>query len=737
MIRAIIRVYGTIQGVGFRPFIYQKAIKFNLNGFVLNDNLGVLIEVEGEKNSIENFLTEIKNDKPPLAIIDKIELSFNQTLSNYQNFEIKKSNNLSKKVAIMPIDSAMCSECLKELNDKKNHRFNYPFINCTNCGPRYTIIEKLPYDRLNTSMKKFEMCEFCKSEYENKLNRRFHAEPISCPNCGLTLSLFDKEFNFFAKNNEAIKEVINFIKIGKIVAIKGYGGFHLICDGLNEKTINKLREIKNRKRKPFALMCKNVNEVKKYAYLSQKEEELLTSAIAPILLLQKKSSNLPENITLNIDKLGIFLPYSPLHYLILKELSSPLIVTSANISNEPLISDINELKNLNLYEFILDYDREIINPCDDSIMMVVQNMSFVLRRGRGFAPSNLNLNLNKNILALGGNQKNSIAIGFENNVILSPYIGDLETIKSIQHFSKTIEKFKNFYELKPEILICDKHPEYESTKWAKNQDIKLTQIQHHYAHTLSVMAEHNLNEKVLAIVFDGTGFGDDGNIWGGEFFIADLNSYERILHFDYLKLIGNTKAIKEPRRVALSILFDIFGKDAINLNNYVTKAFSKLELENLYLMHSKNLNSTLSSSVGRIFEAVASISGILQFSDYEGEAGLVMEKFYNEQINSFYNFEIDNNIVQYKKAFKEMLIDKEPELIVSKFINSIVELIINISNKYDLNVVFSGGVFQNSVLLNQIIKRLKNKKIYFNQKFPSNDGGISLGQIAFFKNKFL
>lgn len=637
----------------------------------------------------------------------------------------------------MPIDSAICSDCLRELNSKNNRRYNYPFINCTNCGPRYTIIEKLPYDRDNTSMQKFKMCSECESEYSDKLNRRFHAEPISCPNCGPTLLLFDKKFNSIAKQNEAITKVINLIKDGAIIALKGYGGFHLICDGLNEEVISRLRKIKNRKYKPFALMCKSVSEVEKYANLNKREKEILTSPIAPIVLLQKRVSNLPELIAPNIDKLGIFLPYTPIHYLILKELNSPLIVTSANIGGEPIISDIDEFKNLNLCDYILNYDRDIINPCDDSIMMVVKDKSFVLRRGRGFAPSNIKLSVNKNILALGANQKSSIAIGFDNNTIVSPYIGDLDTIKSVELFNTTINQFKNFYNLTFDTLICDKHPNYESTKWAKSQNKNLFQIQHHYAHALSVMAEHNLNEKVLAIIWDGTGFGDDGKLWGGEFFIADLSGYERVLHFDNLKLIGGLKAIREPRRVALSILFDIYDKEAISLDNHTINAFSKIELENLYLMYSKNLNSPLSSSVGRIFDAIASISGILQVIDYEGEAGVLMEKFYDDKIKSFYEFKIKNNIVQYKNIFHEILIDKEPKVIVSKFINSLIELILNISNRYDLPIVFSGGVFQNRVLLNLLIFRLKDKRIYFNQNFPSNDGGISLGQMVFFKNKFV
>ena len=737
MIKAKIRVYGTIQGVGFRPFIYKKAIKFKLNGFVLNDSLGVLIEIEGNKENIELFLKEIRKDKPRLSKIDKIEIYISDEVSNYQNFEIKKSLNKKNKKVIIPIDSALCSECLSELNDKNNFRYNYPFINCINCGPRYTIIKSLPYDRINTSMSKFKMCKECQSEYEDEHSRRFHAEPISCPNCGLTLSLLDKNFNLKFQNSEAIKDVIKIIKDGKIIAIKGYGGFHLICNGLNEESVKSLRDKKNRKRKPFALMFKNIEEIKKYTYISRKEEEILNSPSAPILLVQKKNLNILNSVAPNIDKLGVFLPYTPLHYLILKELSFPLIVTSANISHEPIISDIEELRDKNLYDYILDYDRDIINPCDDSVMMVVENREFMLRRGRGYAPSNIEFNLSKNVLALGANQKSSIAIGFDNNIILSPYIGDLNSIKSIELFKKSIDKFKYIYNFKPDVIVCDKHPNYESTKFAKNQNIKVIQIQHHYAHTLSVMAEHNLNKKVLATIWDGSGLGDDENLWGGEFFIADLNGYERILHFDYLKLLGGEKAIKEPRRIALSILFDIYGKDAMGLNNPTINSFSKLELNNLYMIYYKNLNSIKSSSVGRLFDAVASISGVLQKIDYEGESGAILENFYDKNINLFYEFKIENNIVKYKDIFTQMLKDKEPKIIISKFINSLVELIIKLSYEYDLPMVFSGGVFQNRVLLELIIKKLKDKRIYFNGEIPSNDGGISLGQTAFFKNRFL
>jgi len=731
MTRFKIEVKGTIQGVGFRPFIYNLAKKYNIFGYILNNSNGVLIEIETLKSNFNTFIEDIKLKKPHLAIIDSINITEIKELENFEEFEIKKSKSFKNITAIMPIDSGICKDCENELNDKKNIRYNYPFINCTNCGPRFTIIENLPYDRANTSMSKFQMCSFCKSEYEEPTNRRFHAEPISCPECGPKLSLLDREFKDI-KN--PIENIVKFLKEGKIVAMKGYGGFHLVCDSQNIESIKRLREIKNRKRKPFALMLESISKAKEIAHINQTEKNLLTSPQKPIVLLKAKDNNLSNLIAPNLDKIGIFLPYSPIHYLIMKKFRNPLIVTSANITNEPLIIDIEEFKKTHLADYILDFDRDIINRCDDSVAMVIDNREILLRRARGFSPSNIKLpfKLDKKTLATGANQKSTFAIGFEDNIIISPHIGNLDSIKSIDSYKNMIDRFKKIYNFQEELIVADKHQNYESTKWANSQNSSKKYIQHHYAHTLSLLHEHNIKSDVISIVFDGTGFGDDKNLWGGEFFIANQSSYERIYHFKYLKLLGGALAIKNPKRVALAILFDIFKDKTFEIENPTLKSFSQKEIKNLFLMFEKSLNSPLSSSAGRIFDAVASLANICHEIDYEGEAGSVMESFYDSSIKEAYEFKIDKKIIDYEDIFKSILIDRDSKVIVSKFINALINLIVKIQKKHKLPLILSGGVFQNRAFLENLIKKLKVLEVefYISEKIPTNDGGISFGSLC-------
>lgn len=728
-----IQVKGIVQGVGFRPFVYNLALQNNLNGWVNNDDRGVNIALEGEEASISEFVNTLEEFPPPLAKIDSIDIE-DLELQNYTSFEIIQSATTSNKSTIISPDIAVCDDCIDDIKDKDNFRFEYALTNCTNCGPRYSIINTVPYDRSNTSMHKFKMCNDCKDEYENPLNRRYHAQPVSCAKCGPKIALYDNQNNELEKDYEAIKKLASKIKEGHIVALKGMGGFHIVCDARNDSAVQKLRERKNRPTKPFAVMFKNIDQIKENATLTSKEEEVILSKEKPITLVQS-NSKLSAYIAPNIDRIGCFIAYTPLHILLFNNLENPIVATSANLSGEPIIRFKDEIiqKLGNVVDFVLDFDRDIINACDDSVVQIVNDDLQVLRNARGYSPTSLKLKnrSDKKILALGANQKSTISLVFDDNLILSPHIGDLDSITSVEYFDRTIETFKRFYDFEPDLIVCDKHPNYESTKWAKSQDIEVVQIQHHYAHMLSSMAEYNLDEKVLAFCFDGTGYGDDGNIWGGEVFIGDKKEYERINHFKYFKLLGGEKAVKEPKRVALSLLFDTFTlEEILSLDSEVVDEFSHGEIKLMYTIWEKGLNAPLTSSVGRLFDAIASFAAIAHTQSYEGETGLQIEMAYDKTIKEFYSFDIEDKNICLEKAIKEIIEDKEPTIIASKFINLLVEIIVEISNKYEnLPIILTGGVFQNKILLELILKKLESRRVYTSKKIPLNDGGISIGQI--------
>lgn len=742
MINKKILIFGIVQGVGFRPFVYNLAIKYDIKGFVKNDENGVEIETFSSVDNIQNFISELKLNPPPLAKITQI-IEENSPIKEYKNFEIIASSSSKNKTTIISPDIAICEDCLNDINDTTNFRHNYALTNCTNCGPRYSIIKTIPYDRCNTSMSMFKLCKKCEDEYTNPLNRRYHAQPVACQTCGPTMSLYDVKNNSLSQNIESIEQTASLINQGYILAIKGIGGFHIVCDATNDSVIRKLREIKNRPTKPFAVMFKSLESVKQYTNINLEEEKVLTSKERPIVLVKKKSNtNLSSNIAPNISKLGCFIAYTGVHHLLFRYLNNPIIATSANLKDEPIIRFKDEIieKLGDVVDFILDFNRDIINSCDDSILQVVQNYKIKLRNARGYAPTHIKLekNLANKCLALGANQKSTISLGFQNNFILSPYIGDLNSILSMEYYKRTINSFKSFYDFIPDTVICDLHPKYESTKYAKqlkeqNQNIKLIQVQHHYAHILSVMAENALKNEVLGFAFDGTGYGDDGNIWGGEVFIASRESYKRVNHIKYFRLLGGEMAIKEPKRVALSLLFDIFTLDEILALDIATvKAFKTDEIKTLYTMWKKGLNTPLCSSIGRLFDAVSSFANILHTQTYEGETGLLIEENYDDTIKESYDFELIDENIDISPMIRQIIKDKDKKTISSKFINTLVNIILKISNRYkDLPVVLSGGVFQNRVLLGLLMQKFQEQKrvFYFNIDVPTNDEGISIGQL--------
>ena len=709
-----------MQGVGFRPFIYNEATALKLNGYVQNTSYGVYIEVVCDEKTLNQFLENISTKLPKISKItnlyfEKIEYK------EFNSFKIVHSETVNSKKALVQSDIAVCADCLNEFNDPANRRYKYFLINCTNCGPRYSIINTLPYDRKNTSMAKFQMCEACASEFDDVTNRRFHAQPISCETCGPKLSV-------------DVDVVIDKIKNGKIIALKGLGGFHLICDAKNEDAIKILRERKSRATKPFALMYPNIEMIKSIYTVNESEEELLLSYNKPIVLIQTdKSPN--ELIAPNIDRIGLFLPYTPLHHLILDKFNSPIIATSANLGDEPIIRTSSDIEK-SLYgiaDLVVDFDRDIINSIDDSIMQVVANKNITLRLARGFTPKSFKLKkpLKRKVLAVGANQKNSIALAFEDIVIMSGHIGDLNSIEAFEYFERTVETFKRFYDFEPDLIVCDKHPEYETTKWAKKQKCEVVQIQHHYAHTLACMFEHQIETEVLSFAFDGTGAGDDGTIWGGEVFLADKNSYNRVHHLKQFKLLGSQKAIKESKRVALSLLFDSFSIDEVlELDNASVKSFSKDEIESLHVAWQRSINSPLTSSFGRVFDAISSLVGISHVSSYEGESALMIEKYYDENIKDKFSYKVVDDEIDLSSMIKEIVTIKNRRQIVSMFINSVVDVICTISRNYrQMPIVVTGGVFQNRVLLEELMKSEISGRLIFQEETPINDGSIALGQI--------
>ncbi|NWF66757.1 MAG: carbamoyltransferase HypF [Campylobacterales bacterium] len=730
----LITVYGTVQGVGFRPFVYNLANFFDLKGVVFNSGFGVIIEIEGKEGNCLEFISKLQSQKPQNAVIKKIDYVESE-LKYFNSFEILESKN-SEVVTNIPVDLSFCHECQSEIDDENARRFNYYFTNCINCGPRFSIIKEFPYDRKNSSMSSFLMCSECLSEYENRLDRRFHAQPNSCPNCTPKLNIYDNLGTLLVSGVEAIKVCAKFLHEGKIVAIKGVGGFHLCCDALNEVAINTLRERKNRKRKPFAVMFKDLNQIKEYAFVDEVEEKELLSNKKPIVLLKLKK-NISDNLSFGIDLVGVMLPNSPLHYVLFKFLNTPIVVTSANISGEPLIKDSLELQKLScVYDFVLDHERDIINSIDDSIVQVVEKEPFLLRGGRGYFPKTFFIDKHNTpkILGVGANQKSTISFAFNNQIITSHYLGNLKTLQSIEHFEISINRLLKFYNFKPDIVVCDKHKLYESAKWAKEHFENVLEIQHHYAHALSGIGEFDILEDVLAVIFDGTGFGDDGTIWGGEFFVCNRYSYKRVAHIKEFSLIAGDKSIKEPKIASLGVLFELFTtKELEVLNLACLKEFKDFELKTLHAMFKSGKNCIKSSSCGRVFDIVSAILGVNFLNSYEGESGLMLQNFHDNSILDYYHVDIVDGKIDFTNMYKQLVFEIDIKKGVSMFFNTIVEIIFTIQKEYSLPILIGGGVFQNRVILGLLIKRAKKDgvKLYIPKEYPLNDSSISFGQAVY------
>ena len=736
-------VKGIVQGVGFRPFIYKNATKNNLKGFVNNTSKGVFIEVEGYEEDITSFIEEIKHKPPVLSKVTDIKI-IDKEIEGYTNFKIIESKEEEEAITLLSPDIATCDDCLADISDVNNRRYRYAFTNCTNCGPRFSITKKVPYDRENTTMDVFQMCSECREEYNDPLNRRFHAQPNGCSKCGPRVFICDKEGQEIT-SKDPIKDIAKEIKNGKIVAIKGIGGFHLACDAKNKEVINELRKRKKRPRKPLAVMMRDVETAKKYCNVNEMEERILLGNKKPILLLDKKrNSLLPKELTnYQNGKLGVMLPYTPVHHILFSEDIDILVMTSANISGEPMVYKNHEAieKLKGIADFYLMNNRHIYIPIDDSVSRVILGKERVLRNARGYAPKSMEIKDMAYSIALGANSNNTFAIANNENIFFSNYIGDLANYNTWQHYINSLEHMKGIYKIDPKSYFYDLHPNFYQNELLKEIKTKKIGIQHHHAHIVACMAEHSLEEEVIGVAFDGTGYGTDGKLWGGEFFICDKERFKRLAHLNYVALPGGEGAIREPWKIAISYLYDIFKEDYAT---YVPKHLQEKKHQIITEIIKKDINSPKASSIGRLFDAVAALLGFDAKITFQGEAAIDLENLCCRDDQSFYQYNISLEdgiyIIDCKPLIKSVVIEVidgiDKELIARRFHNTIIKFTIELCEilrkEYNLSsVVLSGGVFQNEILLINIYKELikRDFKVYIHEQIPANDEGTSIGQM--------
>lgn len=735
-----IRITGLVQGVGFRPFIYRLAHRFGIKGWVENRNDGVVIRAEGFPEAIESFTVSIKPEAPRASSINRI-VSEAVRAEGFSEFSILKSENKSDRVTDISPDIAVCDDCLADMKVQP-HRISYPFINCTNCGPRFSIIKDLPYDRHLTTMEPFVMCNRCRSEYEDVMDRRFHAQPVACSSCGPHYELItgEKRIQSF---EEILIEVCHLLENGQIVTVKGIGGFQIACDAQNEEAVARLRSKKLREGKPFAVMFGDVDVLQDFVYLFPEEKKSVLSWRRPIVIAREKKKLAPS-VSVGFKTIGAMLPYMPFHYLLFEKLKLPAIVlTSGNLSEEPIVIDNDEaLKKLTrIADAVLVYDREIYNRTDDSVALVVNEKERLIRRSRGYSPEPVNLNLNVDgIFAAGAELVNCFAVGKGNQAILSQHTGDLKNLETLEFYTESYGRFKKLFRMEPTLVVHDKHPDYLSTKFAIDLNLPVIEVQHHHAHIASCMAEHGLDEKVIGISMDGTGYGDDGNIWGGEFFTCDLEGFERVTHFEYVPLPGGDAVTKEPWRTAVSYLYKIYGKEFLSLDIPFIKGLDRTRTEILIQAIGKKINCPLCSSAGRLFDAVAAILDICTEAKFHAEAPMRLEDIASGTVDLAYPFDF-GEVISFEPTIREIVEDMKEGIqvgeISAKFHNTFNNVIIAVASlirkKTGLNkIVLSGGTFQNRYILSRGEKILAREsfEVFSHSKIPSNDGGIALGQLV-------
>jgi len=753
-----ILVRGIVQGVGFRPRVFAYAKENQVNGWVKNTSGGVEILVEGTPARVERFISKLRVTPPPLAIIDSFVISETEP-APCQDFTIRESQSDPREFIPISPDIAICPECRKEMFDPLDRRFRYPFINCTNCGPRFSIVRDIPYDRPFTSMSGFPMCPECRSEYADPADRRFHAQPIACPVCGPQL-WYESDGKVLAHKEDALRLARKEIKAGRIVAMKGLGGYLLVCDATNSKVVNELRKRKNRVQKPFALMAWDAATIKKYCHVSTSEHGLLDSIQSPIVLLSKKSGEiLPESIAPGQNTLGFMLPYTPLHLLLIQpEADYPdvLIMTSGNQSEEPIAYKDEEARErlASLADGFLMHDRPIEMRTDDSVSRIVDNHPYLIRRARGFAPNPVHLPVQVlPILATGGEMKNTFCLSRDSYAFMSHHIGEMDSQETLQSFESGIQHFEKIFRIHPQLLACDLHPDYLSSNYARKRSYaenkELIQVQHHHAHMAACLADNGWrsDEQVIGLCFDGTGYGTDGAIWGGEILVGNYADFHRTSHLEYLPLPGGDAAIQYPWKVAAAYL-QAFGMEwEKNLPPF--KGISSQETQLLEKQLQNKINTPLTSSLGRLFDAVSALSGVCENTCYEGQAAIELEAILDPDEKGTYRFEIDpSHAIGIRKMLEQIIFDIHNHVPIGKisarFHNGLRSLIITscsgIRRETGINTIaLSGGVWQNQTLLTGTIKALAHDRfqVLWHHQVPTNDGGIALGQtmIAYYQRQ--
>ena len=759
--RQRIFITGRVQGVGFRPAVYSIAGKLGLSGFVYNDTKGVTIELQGKEEKIAEFLVRLQSrDKPPLAEIKSCKTVDIALIEAEDKFIIETSDSQGTALSEVTADIATCRDCLAEMAEKEDFRYGYPFINCTNCGPRYSIVKSIPYDRPNTTMSEFAMCDKCAAQYTDVTDRRFHAQPVACGGCGPKIRLTDSKGNTIkTRTDEVIAETARLLLAGKVVAIKGVGGFHLAVDALNNEAAERLRERKRRDHKPFAMMADSIDRIKEYAIVSGLAEQVLKSPQSPIVLLpKKKKSAIAPSVASGVDTFGFMLCYAPLHYLLFAQNIEILVMTSGNISDEPLICKNEQaLERLGcIADAFLMHDREIYRQVDDSIVHFVDSEPVQLRRARGYVPTPILIeeNCRQDIFAAGGDLKNTFCFGKQNQLICSEHIGDLEDAEVYHHYINSIEHLRKLFEVEPETVVCDLHPSYLSTQYALSlPNVNVIQVQHHWAHIASVLIEHGQSGPVIGLAADGTGYGTDGAIWGCECLIASMNGFERFGHLAYYPLAGADAASKEAIRPVLGLLAKTYGGD-FKLQKFrwlleqIETDANKQEI--IFEQIEKRINTVETSSLGRVFDAVAAMLGLGSYNHFEAQLPMALEAIVTAGIEDRYDFELfvppnepcrlglRDTMIQ---LISDVRSETNPGVISAKFHNTVCEMLLafplTARSERNLNTVaLSGGVFCNRYLTNRLIKQLKQNDftVLFNRNVPSNDGGISVGQAAIAAN---
>ncbi|MCL4178325.1 MAG: carbamoyltransferase HypF [Verrucomicrobia bacterium] len=774
-LRLRLRLQGVVQGVGFRPHVYRLAVEAGLDGWVGNTPLGVAIEVEGGEKALWDFRRRLERERPPGSSIQSLEAVWLEA-AGWTGFEIRPSDQAGAPSLLVRPDVAVCDACVREIFDPANRRFGYPFTNCTHCGPRYSILEALPYDRANTSMRRFEMCPECRREYQDPADRRFHAQPNACPKCGPLLELWSADGTPVARREEAMAEAVEALRRGRILAVKGLGGYQLLVDARSEAAVQALRQRKHREEKPLAVMVPGMEEARTLCRVSAIEEGLLRSPEAPIVLLRRLEGNLPlaAAVAPGHPFLGIMLPYTPLHHLLLAALRFPVVATSGNLSDEPICIDETEARERlqGIVDGFLVHNRPIVRQVDDSVVRVVAGREMVVRRARGYAPlpvaiagggsgsgpgETAGAGTKRGVLAVGGQLKNTVALSAGGAVVLSQHIGDLETAAALSAFRRVVHDLQRLFGVEPARVMADLHPDYVSTKEAKRWVESPTGVQHHHAHILSCMAENELEGPVLGIAWDGTGYGLDGMVWGGEFLIAEAGGYERLATLRPFRLPGGERAVREPRRSAAGLLFAGYGPGAFDQRDLPTlAAFSPAEMRAVRESLERPFNAPLTTAVGRLFDAVASLLGVRQQTGFEGQAAMALESLaMGSSDRGAYPLALrpagggtdpgeGGTRVAARDALwhadwgpllDELLGDLRagvpPERMAARFHRGLIELMVAVAARAGLErVAVSGGCFQNVVLLEGAIERLRaaGHRVYWHQRVPTNDGGLALGQ---------